>query len=86
MRMYRPNYDWRFDMSMPHVREKNKKPTLYAVWIEIDTGEFDYVRRTHNGKSWGMSTPVLTFFQREHAELEAKKWNTGQVVEWRSSQ
>ena len=25
-------------MSMPHVREKDKKPTLYAVWIEIDTG------------------------------------------------
>ena len=54
---------------------------LYAVWIEMDKGEWDYVReRTNN--SWNDSSPVMVFDTKETAQEEANKWNTGKVVEY----
>ena len=54
---------------------------LYAVWIEMDKGEYDYVReRTNN--SWNDSSPVMVFDTKETAQEEANKWNTGRVVEY----
>ena len=58
---------------------------LYAVWIEMDKGEYDYVReRTNN--SWNDSSPVMVFDTKETAQEEANKWNTGKVVEYAHSQ
>ena len=53
----------------------------YAVWIEKDTGEFDYVRESNNG-SWTDSSPVLQIDSKDDADIEAYKWNTGRVVEY----
>ena len=62
-------------------RKRSSMRTLYAVWIEKDTGEFDYVRETNNG-SWTDHSPVLQFDSKDDAEIEAYKWNTGRVVEY----
>jgi len=53
----------------------------YAVLIEAFEGEWDYVRVESN---WNYTTPVKTFTNKEDAEKEAKKWNTGQVVPYSS--
>ena len=58
----------------------------YAVWIEKDTGEFDYVRDTEGTNSWSDSSPVLQFDSKDDAEIEAYRWNTGRVVEYVSQQ
>ena len=58
----------------------------YAVWIEKDTGEFDYVRDTEGTNSWTDSSPVLQFDSKDDAEIEAYRWNTGRVVEYVSQQ
>ena len=58
----------------------------YAVWIEKDTGEFDYVRDTEGTNSWTDHSPVLQFDNKDDAEIEAYKWNTGRVVEYVSQQ
>jgi len=54
---------------------------IYAVWIEVDKGEWDYVRERKNG-SWSDSSPVKLFDTKEAAEEESNRWNTGQVVEY----
>ena len=53
----------------------------YAVWIEKDTGEFDYVRERKNNV-WLDSSPVMEFTTKSDAEIEAYRWNTGKVVEY----
>ena len=53
----------------------------YAVWIEVDKGEWDYAREPKNG-SWSDSSPVKLFDNKNDAEIEAHRWNTGQVVEY----
>ena len=53
----------------------------YAVWIEKDTNEYDYVRE-RKGNSWNDKSPVMVFDTKEAAQEEANKWNTGQVVEY----
>ena len=53
----------------------------YAVWIEKDTNEYDYVRE-RNGIYWSDDSPVLLFDNKNDAEIEAHKWNTGTVVEY----
>ena len=53
----------------------------YAIWIEVDKGEWDYVRERKNG-SWSDSSPVLLFDNKNDADIEAHKWNTGTVVEY----
>ena len=54
---------------------------IYAVWIEKDKGEYDYVRERKNN-SWNDESPVLLFDTKEAAQEEANKWNTGEVVEY----
>ena len=54
---------------------------LYAVWIEKDTNEYDYVRE-REGNSWNDESPVMVFDTKEAAIKEANKWNTGEVVEY----
>ena len=56
---------------------------LYAVWIEKDKGEYDYVRERENNFSWSDDSPVMVFDTKETAQEEASKWNTGQVVEYK---
>lgn len=50
---------------------------VYGVRIEIDEGEFEYVRE---GNGWN-SVSFLTFNNKEDAISEAEKWNTGIVVD-----
>ena len=78
--MYRPKYDWRFDMSMPHVRRET--PPQYAVFLQIDDFEWDYMRQRSDEKTWSSSAPVMTFTNKQDAQKEADKWNTASVVEW----
>ena len=54
---------------------------IYAVWIEKDTNEYDYVRERKNN-SWSDESPVMLFDTKETAQEEADKWNTGVVVEY----
>ena len=54
---------------------------LYAVMIEAFEGEWDYVRVESN---WNYATPIKVFDSKEDAEREAKKWNTGEVVQYDS--
>ena len=51
----------------------------YVVQIEIDTGEFFY---STGKKAFTMHDPPLVFNTKEEAQLEANRWNTGEVVEW----
>lgn len=52
---------------------------IYGVQIEIDEGEYEYVRK-QKGNSWTTADSILTFDSKEDAQIEAKKWNTGVVV------
>ena len=51
----------------------------YAVEIEIELGEFTYVRKEN---PWTEEHKVWVFSRLEDAEEEAKKWNTGRVVSY----
>ena len=72
------------NLSVYHHRKWKGIRTMvtYAVWIEKDTGEFDYVRATQGTNSWSDSSPVLQFDSKDDAEIEAYRWNTGRVVEY----
>ena len=72
------------NLSVYHYRKWKGIRTMvtYAVWIEKDTGEFDYVRDTEGTNSWTDSSPVLQFDSKDDAEIEAYRWNTGRVVEY----
>ena len=72
------------NLSVYHYRKWKGIRTMvtYAVWIEKDTGEFDYVRDTQGTNSWSDSSPVLQFDSKDDAEIEAYRWNTGRVVEY----
>ena len=52
---------------------------VYVVQIEVDRGEYDYVRVD---KVWGADSPLLFFENVCEAEREASKWNTGQVMHY----
>ena len=71
------------NLSVYHHRKWKGIRTMvtYAVWIEKDTGEFDYVRE-RKGNSWSDSSPVMEFNNKDDAEIEAYRWNTGRVVEY----
>lgn len=71
------------NLSVYHYRKRKdiRIMVIYAVWIEKDTGEFDYVRESKNG-SWTDQSPVLQFDSKDDAEIEAYRWNTGKVVEY----
>jgi len=51
----------------------------YVVQIEVDRGEYDYVRVD---KVWGVNSPLLFFENLCEATREASKWNTGQVMQY----
>ena len=71
------------NLSVYHYRKRKDIRTMviYAVWIEVDKGEFDYVRESRNGH-WSDSSPVKLFDTKEAAREEADRWNTGEVVEY----
>tara|TARA_X000001036_G_C20627208_1_gene785652 strand:+ start:457 stop:651 length:195 start_codon:yes stop_codon:yes gene_type:complete len=58
---------------------------IYAVWIEQDKGEYDYVRE-RKGNSWNDTSPVMLFDTKEAAQEESRKWNTGRVVEYSNNE
>ena len=58
---------------------------IYAVWIEQDKGEYDYVRE-RKGNSWNDKSPVMLFDTKEAAQEESRKWNTGRVVEYSNNE
>ncbi len=49
----------------------------YAVEIEIELGEYTFVRREN---PWTEDHKVWVFNNRWEAEEEAKRWATGRVV------
>ena len=54
----------------------------YAVMIEpFEEDGSDYVREGC-GSMWTNDTPLKLFDTRVEAQVEADKWNTGQVVEY----
>ena len=54
----------------------------YAVMIEpFEEDGSDYVREGC-GSMWTNDTPLKLFNTRGEAQVEADKWNTGQVVEY----
>lgn len=50
----------------------------YAVMIEIDEGDWQYVRGT--GSSWNSTDHVRIFWSEEEANKEAARWNNPNVV------
>ena len=52
---------------------------LYAIVIEPFDDGTEYVKE---GAIWSVETPIKLFDTKEAAEEEAKRWNTGKVVEW----
>ena len=52
----------------------------YAVVFEpFEVEGLEYVKEGDNG--WTVNSPVKTFSTRALAQVEADKWNTGEVVE-----
>ena len=63
-------------------KKYRREPTLYAVTIEPFPQEgIEYVYEEMN-YAVNNPPPVKTFINRKDAEKEAKKWNTGAVVEY----
>lgn len=69
-------------MSISHVRRVEMKEKEYAIFLQIDDHDWDYLRKKSGVNSWTTNDPVLLFRNREDAQLEADKWNTASVVEW----
>ena len=57
---------------------------MYAIWINIDQYEWDYVRESQREgiQGWSCNDPIKTFTSKEDADKEASRWNTGEVVEY----
>ena len=72
-----------YNVLVYHCRKRKvvRIMVIYAVWIEKDTNEYDYVRE-RNGIYWSDDSPVLLFDTKEAAQEEANTWNTGEVVEY----
>ena len=53
---------------------------IYAVVFEpFEVDGLEYVKESFH-KAWSEHSPVKTFDTMEKAQIEASKWNTGQVV------
>ena len=53
---------------------------VYAVMFEpFEVDGLEYVKQGC-GAMWTEKSPVKTFATMEQAQIEANKWNTGQVV------
>ena len=55
-------------------------PKYYVVVIETTNGNWDYIRVE---SSWTYEKEIKKFCSLKDAEEEAKRWNTGQVQEWK---
>ena len=55
-------------------------PKYYVVVIETTNGNCDYIRVE---SSWNKEKEIKKFCSLKDAEEEAKRWNTGQVQEWK---
>ena len=52
---------------------------VYAVMFEpFEVDGLEYVKE--GGRSWTEQSPIKVFDTMEKAQIEANKWNTGQVV------
>ncbi len=52
---------------------------VFAVMFEpFEVDGLEYVKEGDN--SWAADSPIKTFATMEQAQIEASKWNTGQVV------
>ena len=58
---------------------------MFAIWLQIDDGEWDYLREYYsvNGsaKSWSSEGCIQLFEREEDAIAEAQRWNTASVQE-----
>ena len=53
---------------------------VYAVMFEpFEVDGLEYVKQGC-GSMWTVDSPIKTFNTMEQAQIEASKWNTGQVV------
>lgn len=59
--------------------KKLMEDKYYAVMIEVDFNEYTYVCKRNPFK---LGDPVKLFYTKEEAQVEADKWNTGEVVEY----
>lgn len=56
---------------------------MYAIFFEIDKGEWDYVRQgANNDKNWQMTDPVRVFDTQEEAQEIADTYNTATVCKY----
>lgn len=72
-------------LSVYHYRKRKGIRIMvkkYAIWVEVDTSEWDYVRDTEGTIHWNNDSPIKLFDNKNDAEIEAHRWNTGQVVEY----
>ena len=53
----------------------------YAIFLEVDSGEWDYLRVKENG-CWTIQSPIHLFDSKEDAVEECKQYNTATVVEY----
>ncbi len=63
-----------------YISLERRKKMKYAVMIEPFDG-FEYVK-DGCGAMWTVDTPVKVFDTKEEAQVEADKWNTGEVVKY----
>ena len=52
----------------------------YAIFLQIDEGEWEYLRESDENGFWTTMSDVLVFDTIEEAEEECKRWNTAKIV------
>ena len=58
---------------------------VFAVVFEpFEVDGLEYVKE--GGRSWTEQSPIKVFDTMEQAQIEANKWNTGQVVLYEESE
>lgn len=55
----------------------------YAIWIQIDDDEWDYLRERDADGKWTSMSNVMLFDNKDDAIAECHYWNTATVTEWR---
>ena len=55
---------------------------MYAIFLQVDDDQWDYLRKEPNKGYWTNEDPVMLFDNKEDAERECTRWNTATVVEW----
>ena len=54
----------------------------YAIFLQVTDETWDYLRKKPNKTVWTDNDPVTLFDNKEDADKECIKWNTGAVVEY----